>query len=112
MKLGMYIVATKPVSSANFINPYQSVCLYVYPCLSLIGNGFVYTFPWQRIRAQIEEILEASFSIWSVSYSVGLSVYLPIVARQWLGKQALATKTNVGDSFSMRSVSYRRIVGD
>jgi hypothetical protein len=31
MKLGMYIMAPEPVSTAYFINPsHQSVCLYVY----------------------------------------------------------------------------------
>jgi hypothetical protein len=32
MKLGMYVMAPEPISTAYFINPsYQSVCLYVYP---------------------------------------------------------------------------------
>jgi hypothetical protein len=32
MKLGMYIMAPEPISTAYFINPSrQSVCLYVYP---------------------------------------------------------------------------------
>jgi hypothetical protein len=32
MKLGMYITAPEPISTAYFINPsHQSVCLYVYP---------------------------------------------------------------------------------
>jgi hypothetical protein len=41
MKIGMYIMATEPVSTAYFINlSYQSMCLYVYPLL-LLGNGSV-----------------------------------------------------------------------
>jgi hypothetical protein len=32
MNLGMYIMATEPISTAYVINPFhQSVCLYVYP---------------------------------------------------------------------------------
>jgi hypothetical protein len=32
MKLGMYIMAPEPFSTAYFINPsHQSVCVYVYP---------------------------------------------------------------------------------
>jgi hypothetical protein len=32
MKLGVYIMASEPISTAYFINPsHQSVCLYVYP---------------------------------------------------------------------------------
>jgi hypothetical protein len=32
MKLGMYIMATEPISTAYLINPsHQSVCLYVHP---------------------------------------------------------------------------------
>jgi hypothetical protein len=32
MKLGLYIMALEPISTAYFINPsHQSVCLYVYP---------------------------------------------------------------------------------
>jgi hypothetical protein len=32
MKLGMYIMAPEPISTAYFINPsHHSVCLYVYP---------------------------------------------------------------------------------
>jgi hypothetical protein len=53
MKLGTYITALEPVSTAYFINPsHQSVYLYVYP-LSLIGNGSVNTFPRQRMHARI-----------------------------------------------------------
>jgi hypothetical protein len=40
MKLGMYIMAPKPISAAYFINPsHQSVCLYVYP-LIVAGQRF------------------------------------------------------------------------
>jgi hypothetical protein len=42
-----------------------SVCLSL---LSLLGNGWVKTFARQRIHATIEELLDASFSVRSVSY--------------------------------------------
>jgi hypothetical protein len=51
MKLGVYIIASEPISTAYFINPsHQSVCLYVYSPLSLLGNGSVNTFPLYSIR--------------------------------------------------------------
>jgi hypothetical protein len=97
MKLGVYIMATEPISTAYVINSsHQSVSLYMHPSyrckamgrlsasvLSLLGNGSVNTFPQQRIHATIEELLDAPFSLRSVSFkgeSVGLSVYPPIVA--------------------------------
>jgi hypothetical protein len=65
-----------------FINPsYQSACLYVYPSyrrkatgrlslspFSVLGHGSVNMFPRQRIGATIEELLDASSSLRSVSY--------------------------------------------
>jgi hypothetical protein len=48
MKLGMYIMPPEPISTAYFINPtHQPVYLYVYPRVSLLGNGSVNTFPRQ-----------------------------------------------------------------
>jgi hypothetical protein len=44
----------------------RSICMCIPP--SLLGNGSIDTFPWQQIHATIEEFLEASFSIRSVSY--------------------------------------------
>jgi hypothetical protein len=50
MKLGMYIMASEPMSTAYFINPsHQSVYLYVYPPIvtrqrlgkNSLGNGSV-----------------------------------------------------------------------
>jgi hypothetical protein len=85
MKLGMHIMASEPIWTAYFINPFhQSVCLYVYPshCCkatawlsvslhSVLGNGSLKTFSRQRIHAAIEELLDA-FSMLSVSYEKGL----------------------------------------
>jgi hypothetical protein len=49
MKLGMYIMAPDPISTAYYINPtHQSV----YFPLSLLGKGSVKTSPWQRIHTQ------------------------------------------------------------
>jgi hypothetical protein len=83
MKLYMYVMAPEPVSAAYFINPsHQSACLYVYRRVSLIGNGSVDTFPWQRTHATIEELLKASFPIRSVSYqreSVGLCIPISLL---------------------------------
>jgi hypothetical protein len=68
MKLGMYIIAPEPISTAYFINPsHQSVCLYVYPLIvakQRLGR---------RILAAtnthvIEELLDESFPMSSVSY--------------------------------------------
>jgi hypothetical protein len=67
MKLGMYIMACEPISTAYFVNPPPiSLCLYVYPAIG----------PWQRLgknvtaatntHATIEELLDASFSIRSL----------------------------------------------
>jgi hypothetical protein len=68
MKPGMYIMASEPISTAYFINPsHQSVYVYVYP-LSLLGNGSVKTLSRQWTHATIEELLDASFTMRSVSY--------------------------------------------
>jgi hypothetical protein len=48
-KLGMYIMVPEPISTAYSINPSnQSVCLYVYPRLLMLGNGSLHMFPRQR----------------------------------------------------------------
>jgi hypothetical protein len=96
MKFGMYIMAPEPLSTAYFINPsHQSVSICVsFP--SILGNGSVYTFPLQRIHVTIKDLLDASFSMPSVSYQRRLrgSVYPHIVARQLFGKQVPATTKN------------------
>jgi hypothetical protein len=83
MKLGVYIMAPKPVSTTYGINPYhQSACLYEHCCS-------VHTFPWQRIHATIV-LLDASFPVcpYSIKWeSVGLSEHTPIVARQRFSMQ-------------------------
>jgi hypothetical protein len=57
-------MAPKPTTTACFINPsYQSVCLYV-----LLSKGLVNTFHRQPIHETTEHLLDASFSVQSVSY--------------------------------------------
>jgi hypothetical protein len=69
MKLGMYIMETEPISTAYFVNPSrQSVCLYVYPPVvarQRLGKDVAASTNTHEI---IEELLEASFSMRSVSY--------------------------------------------
>jgi hypothetical protein len=69
MKLGMYITAPEPISTAYFINPsHSSVYLYVYPpTVARQGIGRNVTAA-TNIHATIEELLDASFSMWPVLY--------------------------------------------
>jgi hypothetical protein len=69
LKLGMYGIALEPISTAYFINlSRQSVYLYVYslivPKQRLSKN---ITAPTNK-RATIEELLDVSFSMRSMSY--------------------------------------------
>jgi hypothetical protein len=60
MKLGMYIMALEPISTAYSINPYdQSLRLY------RIGKNVTTA---RNMHATIEELFKASFSMRSVSY--------------------------------------------
>jgi hypothetical protein len=69
MKLGMYIMAPVPISTAYFINPsHQFVCLYVYPTLiarQRLGKSVTAA---TNTQATVEELLDALFSVRSVSY--------------------------------------------
>jgi hypothetical protein len=83
MKFGTYtcIMAPGPISTAYLINPsHQSVCLYVYPPIVVrqrlgknppnlvrqrLGRNVTAV---TNIHATIEELLDASFSMWPVSY--------------------------------------------
>jgi hypothetical protein len=42
-KLGMYANAAEPIPTAYFINPFPSVCVYIFIPLWLLGNGSVKT---------------------------------------------------------------------
>jgi hypothetical protein len=69
MKLGTYITAPEPISTALLKNPsHQSVCLYVYPpsvARQRLGRNVTAV---TTAHATIEELLDASFSVWPVSY--------------------------------------------
>jgi hypothetical protein len=96
---GIYMIASAPISTTYLLNSsYQpvSVRVYVFP-LSLLGNGSLNTFPLQRIHTTVEEFLDASFCMRSVSFrrvSVGMYVYPLIVARQRLSKHVPTTMKN------------------
>jgi hypothetical protein len=68
IKLGMYIMAPEPISTAYFINPsHQRVCLYVYPPIvagQQLGKNVIAATNTHEI---IEELLDASFCMRSVS---------------------------------------------
>jgi hypothetical protein len=69
MKLGVYIMATESISMAYFINLcHQSVCLHVYPSIvarQQLGKSVPRAI---NIHATMEQLLNASFSIRSLSY--------------------------------------------
>jgi hypothetical protein len=77
MKVGMYIMAREPISTAYLINPSnQSVCLNMYPAIvarQWLGKNVTAA---TNTHATIEELLVASFSMWAVSYrgKVGYSL--------------------------------------
>jgi hypothetical protein len=98
-KLSICIVAPDTISKAFSINPsHQSICVL------LLGNGLVKTFPRQQIHVTIQETLDPSFFVQSVSYqwSVCGTVYFP----------PSHGNAELLESFSMLSVSYQRKVGD
>jgi hypothetical protein len=66
MNLGMYIMASEPISKAYFINPsHQSVCAHAYPSIS--------TFPPHQIKATIEKLLRVSICVRSVQHQTRVS---------------------------------------
>jgi hypothetical protein len=69
MKFGMYIMTPEPASTTYCINPSrQSVCLYVYPhtvARQRLGKNVTAS---SNTHATIEELLDASFPMQSVSY--------------------------------------------
>jgi hypothetical protein len=63
MKLGTYIMAPESISTAYFIN----LCLYVYPpttARQCLGKNVTMAM---NTHATIVELLDASFSMWSMS---------------------------------------------
>jgi hypothetical protein len=47
MKLGMYLIAPEPISTAYFINPSHWLCVVCIP-LPLLSNDWVNTLPRQQ----------------------------------------------------------------
>jgi hypothetical protein len=69
MKLGMYIMALEPISTAYFMNhSYQSVCLRMCISVSLLRNGSVIKLPRQWIHTQNNRRIVERV----VSYAVGV----------------------------------------
>jgi hypothetical protein len=67
MKLGMYVMVPGPISAAYIINhPHQCVCLYMYP-LTVARQRLDKNVPAAaNTYVEIEELLDASFSMGSV----------------------------------------------
>jgi hypothetical protein len=67
----------------SVLHKYQSVCIYIYIPLSLLGKGSVKTLPRER-KHEIIEVLDALYSmrsvscqrIWAIRSSQNLSFYL------------------------------------
>jgi hypothetical protein len=110
MKLDMYIMATEPISTTYFMNPCVSVCVFR---LSLQSNGSVKCIPpfgarqrlgkhvpAQRIHTTIEELLDASFSVLSVSYQ-----------RRVCGSVFVSPLSLLGNNSVKTFPRQRRIVG-
>jgi hypothetical protein len=56
-----------------------SVCVSVCVSpLSFLGNCLVNTFPQHRIPTTIEELLDSSFSTWSMSYQRRVCVFVSV----------------------------------
>jgi hypothetical protein len=61
MKLGMFIIASDPISTAYFINPsHPSVCLYVYPLIIAGQRPGKNVTAVTLTHATIEDLLNAS----------------------------------------------------
>jgi hypothetical protein len=69
MKLGTCIKVAEPISVAYFLSPsHQSVCLYVYaPIVAKQQLGTNVTIA-TNVQTTIEELLDVSFSMQSMSY--------------------------------------------
>jgi hypothetical protein len=69
MKLGMYIMAPEPISTAYFINPLPSVCvsMCIPPIVARQRLGKNVTAA-TKTQTTTEELLDASISMQSVSY--------------------------------------------
>jgi hypothetical protein len=70
------LMVPEPLAAAYSINPFHQ-STYLYPRLSLLGNCSANTFPRQWIHARIE-LLDASFSVRSVSYQRRMCLCTPL----------------------------------
>jgi hypothetical protein len=67
-KLGTYIMAPEPMATAYFLNPsHESVCLYVYPLIVARQKLGKNVKAATNTHVTIEELLDTSFSLRSVS---------------------------------------------
>jgi hypothetical protein len=106
----------------------QSVRMYAYPSYrcratarlsvslhSTTGNGSVSTFPQQRIHARIETLLDASFSMRSVSYHRRVCGSVR-VSPSFQGNNSVKTFPRQGrivggvDFFAARALSKERVL--
>jgi hypothetical protein len=63
----VYIMVLKPIWTAYFINAtHQALCFYVYVASQRLGKNFTSA---RSTQATIEELLDASFCMQSVSYA-------------------------------------------
>jgi hypothetical protein len=70
-KLGMHIMVPESISTAYFVNPsHHSVCLYVYPPIVARQRLSINVTVAMNTHPKIEELLDASFSVRSVSYQM------------------------------------------
>jgi hypothetical protein len=112
MKLGLYIMAHGPISTAYIINTSHHF-MHVYMCTLplLLGSGSVNNFLRKRIYATIEEFLDASFPIRSLSYQMIVcgSVYVPpilvyVPPKRWSeGSQSCLTEKYGHESLGTRN---------
>jgi hypothetical protein len=76
MKRGMYVMTPEPISTLYFVNPsHQSVCLYVYPIVVARQRLDKSVPAATNAHATIEELLDTSFYMRSVSYQRKLGDY-------------------------------------
>jgi hypothetical protein len=69
MELGMYIMAPGPISTVCLISPsHHSVCLYVYPAIATRQRLSENVTAATNTHATIEELLNASFFMRSLSH--------------------------------------------
>jgi hypothetical protein len=105
IKLDMYAMAPGAYSINAF---HQSICLYVHVARQYFGKNFTAA---TNTHAAICHFLCSPCHI-KGDY-VGLSAHPHIVTRQQLGKHVLEAKGEFLEaSFSMRSVTYQRKIGN